>query len=327
MNQTNLLTVLSLSAAAVSFGACSSDPVANGDTGSSGTAASGGSAGTSSGGSTTGGSAGASSGGSTTGGSAGKSSGGTLGTGASGGEAVGGVGGTPPGGAFGGGSGGSSAGSSGSSAGGSGGQPACATGAVLFSQSGLVFEVVSAGQTTEVQFGTVGAEYSLLTIDLTLTLGSWRTELFDREVLNHNQLAITRNAAQSNQRYIAGLGAQIRPMDMGLARTALFFARVDLEPRPPGMGYTSYTTFRKSFAWQPGAEYQVHVALDAVAHQQRLRLRQGGATVLSIQGAIDYFVPSLTTSGWNLELGTPGGPGRDVSPVGSKFSDVVICGA
>lgn len=197
---------------------------------------------------------------------------------------------------------------------------------LLAERVGPVFDVNQPGATLEVTFGEVGTQYDQIVLALTMILGPWRMDVFDREVLNHNQFGISRNAPASYQRYIAGLGAQIRPASPSLDRRALFFARVDLDPRPMGMGFTSYTTARSNFPWSPGTTYRVRVELDGIAQEQRLELREAGSVVLEITHPIAYFDPSLTDSGWRLELGAPETDHRDVSPVGSSFRDLLICG-
>ena len=175
----------------------------------------------------------------------------------------------------------------------------------LARRDGCFHTIASPGDIERVDFGAVGAEYDAITLEVDLITGSWREDLYDREVLNHNAINVFRNAPVSRERYIGGLGAQIRPMDPGLARTTLFFARVDLEERPPGMGFMSYTTFRSRAPWRTDTRYHVSMRFDAVARRQLLVVTNSDGTELSrVGGDIAYFEPSLTSSGWYVELGT-----------------------
>jgi len=208
-----------------------------------------------------------------------------------------------------------------------GAPPTDAGAPALARRDGCFHTIASAGDRARIDFGEVGTEYGTITIEVDLITGSWREDLYDREILNHNAINVFRNAPVSRERYIGGLGAQIRPMDPGLARTTLFFARVDLEERPPGMGYTSYTTFRSRAPWRTDTRYHVSMTFDAVAHRQVLDVTSPDGTELShVEGAIAYFVPSLTSSGWYVELGADETEHRDVSPVGWQYCDLVVRG-
>ncbi len=186
------------------------------------------------------------------------------------------------------------------------------------------FRVVAPGDTEELRFGVVGTEYAEIAVRTDIVAGDWRRDLFPREPLNHNLFGLSRQAPTSVERYILGLGAQITPSAPGLARRAIFYGRVDLEPRPMGMGFMGYTSFRANFAWTMGARYTATATLDAAAGTQTLELVLGGATVLTIPGDIPYMSPALTASGWTLELGSSESDGRDVSPVGWELCDVEV---
>lgn len=196
--------------------------------------------------------------------------------------------------------------------------------ATLATTSGC-FTVVAAGDKTRVDFGDVGTAYSAIDIELDLVVGAWREDVFDRPTLNHNAIGVFRNAPVSRERYLGGLGVQISP-PAPLRPTTLFFGRVDLDPRPAGMGYMGYTTFRETAAWANDTRYHVTMTFDAVAHRQVLDVTRAGTPFSHVEGDIAYFDPSLTDDGWYLELGSDETDGRDVSPVGWQLCDLVVRG-
>ena len=85
--------------------------------------------------------------------------------------------------------------------------------------------------------------------------------------------------------------------------------------------FLGYTSFRDNFAWRTSDTYDVAVELDAVAAEQRLTLKRGGALELQTTGSIPYFGRGLTSAGWYVQLGSPDTTHRDVTPVGWQ-----ICG-
>ena len=186
------------------------------------------------------------------------------------------------------------------------------------------FTVESPGDIMEIPFGEVGTEYPLIVIELEAVHGGWRDELFDRDILNHNLFGLFRNAPTNVERYILGLGAQIRASVPSLRRRAIFYGRVDLEMRPMGMGFMGYTSFRADAPWTIDARYQVRVELDAIAHEQRIEVLEEGAPFSTITGAIDYYDASLSSNGWVLELGSEESEFRDVSPVGWQLCNVRV---
>lgn len=197
----------------------------------------------------------------------------------------------------------------------------------LLSVPGCAFEVTTAGETREHAFGEVGAEYAWIEVAMDVEVADWRRDLFDREVLNHIAFGLSRVAPISRERYILGYAAQIHPAEAGLRRTTVFFGRVDLDERPPGEGYMGYTSFREAFPWRVGRTYHVRARLDAEGASQLLEIALDGEVVQTLTGAIAYFDPSLTSSGWTLELGGPETDHRDVSPVGYRYCDVRVTAA
>ncbi|MCB9598072.1 MAG: hypothetical protein H6719_35485 [Sandaracinaceae bacterium] len=187
------------------------------------------------------------------------------------------------------------------------------------------FTVVAAGDKMRVDFGEVGTAYSAIDIEVDLVVGAWREDVFDRPTLNHNTFGVYRNAPVSRERYLGGLGVQISP-PAPLRPTTLFFGRVDLDPRPAGMGYMGYTTFRETAAWANDTRYHVAMTFDAAAHRQVLDVTRAGMPFSHVEGDIAYFDSSLTDDGWYLELGSDETDGRDVSPVGWQLCDLVVRG-
>ncbi|MCC7542441.1 MAG: hypothetical protein IT379_39855 [Deltaproteobacteria bacterium] len=199
-----------------------------------------------------------------------------------------------------------------------------ATTVELLRVDGCFLEVRTPGERTSYDVGVRGTRYASITIAFDVTHGGWREELFDRESLAHNLFGFSRNAPVSRERYILGEGALVRPAAAGLQRTSLFYARVDLEERPAGMGFMGYTSFRDAFPWTPGETYHLQVVLDAISRTQTLDISVGGETRLRRAGDIAYFDVSLTDSGWSLEIGSEESDGRDVSPVGWRYCDLAV---
>lgn len=191
-------------------------------------------------------------------------------------------------------------------------------------EPGCFFEVDSGLDTRRYDFGQVEATYDRIETSFTLHMGPWREELFDRQVLTHIFFGLFRNAPRSRERYILGAAAQLRPARPAGTRQAVFFARVDLEPRPDGEGYTAYTSVRSDHPWEPGTTYRVHAVLDVVGHTQHLTLTPQGGAPLQMQADIPYFTRDLTSAGWWLELGATDTDHRDVNVVGWTFCDLEI---
>lgn len=196
---------------------------------------------------------------------------------------------------------------------------------LLASQPGCFFTVANPSSTWQTQVGERALQYSRLQIDYDVIHGGWRTELFDRSVLNHNLMGLTRNVGDFVGRYILGNAARIQPNTAGLTRQSLFYGRVDLEPRPAGEGYMGYTAWRKSFAWVPGNTYHVRVVLDAVDKTQRL-IVSDETTQAGILGEIAYWEPSLSEATFTLQLGSEDSDGREVNAVGWQFCDLRVRG-
>ncbi len=198
-------------------------------------------------------------------------------------------------------------------------------GSVLAERDGCFFTVEAPDQTMRIPFGEVGTEHPVVVIEMTIETGPWREDVFDRAVLNHNLFGFSRNGSPSRVRYLGGLGVQVfPPRAPGLDRTTLFFGRVDLEERPMGMGFMGYTTFKQRAPWVPAVAYRVRAEWNAESRQQVLDVTRDGAPFSRVVGEIAYYDPSLTTSGFAVELGSPETDGRDVSPVGARFCDLLV---
>lgn len=113
-------------------------------------------------------------------------------------------------------------------------------------ESGCFFTSELGQPLYRVNVGAAGAEYQWIRIDYRLVHGGWRQDLFDREVLNHNLMGLSRKDTQFVGRYILGNAARIQPAKPNLDRRSLFYGRVDLEPRPQGQGWMGYARARRS---------------------------------------------------------------------------------
>ena len=196
---------------------------------------------------------------------------------------------------------------------------------VVLRMEGCFHRVDAPDDILRIDFGEAGTAIPHLEVRFRMILGPWRMDVFDRDVLNHNLFGLFRNAPVSRERYLGGLGAQVHPPRApGLQRTTLFFGRVDLEERPPGMGFMGYTTFRERADWEPGQTYQVVTRWDATARTQVLDVTHAGADFSHVEGRIDYYEVGLTDDGGYLEFGSPETDHRDVSPVGTEFCDLEV---
>lgn len=171
-----------------------------------------------------------------------------------------------------------------------------------------------------------GPAYERLTIDVFAVHGGWRVDLFDREILSHNLWGLSRIANRSVERYLLGVGAQIRTLDADLRRRLLYYARVDLAERPAGQGHEGYTSFRRDFAWEIGTTYRLRAVVDIAAREQRLEVMVDDQVVARLAGPIEYLTPALTTSGFTLDFAGDETDHRDVTPVGWRFSDLRVTG-
>ena len=59
-------------------------------------------------------------------------------------------------------------------------------------------------------------------------------------------------------------------------------------------------------------------------HAHVLELRVATVPFSTVTADIPYMNPSLTSSGWVLQLGAGETDGRDVSPVGFRFCDLIV---
>ncbi len=293
-----------------------------GGAGVGGVGAAAGSSGTDAGGSAAGGSAaggsaagGSAQGGATTGGS---SQGGST----TGGSSSGGVGGSPIGGSGQGAAAGQGGAGGSGAQGGAGGQGGSGGGAVeLLRRDGCFFTVAQPNDEMTMPFAEVGTEYRYFEIEFDFEWGGFRTDLMPpQNSLAHNYFGLSRKAAQSKDRYILGMAALIRT---DMSNRTLFYKRNALVS-----GHMSYASFNHVTSWNDGATYHNKVRLDAVAKTQHLTITVGNNVFLETGGPIDYFDTSLTSSGWNAQVGGEDPPNnqRDVTPVGSKYCDLVIRG-
>lgn len=216
----------------------------------------------------------------------------------------------------------------GESCGGSGVPNECGAPAVppLAQEQGCFFTVNSIGEIWEAPLGEVGTTYASLAFEYDVMPTSWREDVFDRPVLNHGLFDLRRDVGPFVGRYILGNAAQIKPDAANLARRSIFYARVDLEPKPQGQGWTGYTSFRDNMAWQLGETYHVSIELDAVAAKQTLVISRNGQEELTTVGDIPYFEPSLTTSGFIVKFGGTESNEREVQPLGWSFCDFIATG-
>jgi len=195
---------------------------------------------------------------------------------------------------------------------------------LLLDEPGCFFTVPAAGPGYARVIGEPGAHYRTLIIRYRVEHGGWREELFDRTVLNHNLLGLSRNVSASVGRYILGHAAQMKPNTAGYDRKSLMYGRVDLEPRPPGEGYTGYTSWRTPFAWRPGDTYQVDLVLDATTREQRLVVTAPDASTATTVGDIPYYDASLSAATFTLDLGGTDSDDREVRAVGWTFCDLTV---
>jgi len=196
---------------------------------------------------------------------------------------------------------------------------------ILHAEPGCFLDMVDTSSEWEISVGG-GVTYSRMAIEYDVTHGGWRTDLYNREVLNHGLFGFTRDVSFFPGRYILGNAAQIHPAHATLDRKSIFYGRVDLEQKPPGEGWTGYTSWRDNFAWTPGETYHVFILLDAVAQEQVLEIYLGGQLELTRTGPIPYFDPSLTNVSWTAKFGGEESAEREVKAVGWEFCNLLIRG-
>lgn len=196
---------------------------------------------------------------------------------------------------------------------------------ILHAEPGCFLDMVDTSSEWEISVGG-GVTYARMAIEYDTVHGGWRTDLYSRPVLNHGLFGFTRDVSFFPGRYILGNAAQIHPAHATLDRKSVFYGRVDLDPKPPGEGWTGYTSWRDNFAWTPGETYHVLLLLDAVAQEQTLEISVGGQVVLSRVGPIPYFDPSLTDVTWIAKFGGEESNEREVKVVGWQFCNLLIRG-
>ncbi|MFH2008322.1 MAG: hypothetical protein ABI333_17185 [bacterium] len=196
---------------------------------------------------------------------------------------------------------------------------------ILHAEPGCFLDMVDTSSEWEISVGG-GVTYSRMAIEYDTVHGGWRTDLYSREVLNHGLFGFTRDVSFFPGRYILGNAAQIHPAHPTLDRKSVFYGRIDLEEKPPGEGWTGYTSWRDDFPWTEGETYHVFILLDAVAQEQILEIYHTGQQVLQRIGPIPYFDPSLTTVSWTARFGGEESTDREVKPVGWQFCNLLIRG-
>lgn len=196
---------------------------------------------------------------------------------------------------------------------------------VLATETGCFFTSQLGQPLYTVNIGEPGAEYRWIRIEYHVVHGGWRQDVFDREVLNHNLMGLSRKDPEFVGRYILGNAARIQPAKPNLDRKSLFYGRVDLEPRPQGQGWMGYTGWRTPFNWVPGETYHVQVELNAATKKQRLVVtHSSGAPSATTVGDIAYWEPSLSAATFELELGGFESDGREVQAAGWQFCDLSV---
>lgn len=194
---------------------------------------------------------------------------------------------------------------------------------ILHAEPGCFLDMVDVNSSWEVDVGGTDT-YAWIAIEYDTVHGGWRTDVFDRVVLNHGLFGFSRNVSAFSGRYILGNAAQIHPAHATLDRKSIFYGRLDLETKPPGEGWTGYTSWRDNFPWTPGETYHVRILLDAVAQEQVLEIYHGGTLELTRTGPIPYFDPSLTAVTWTATFGGTESADREVKAVGWQFCNLLI---
>ncbi len=195
---------------------------------------------------------------------------------------------------------------------------------ILHTKEGCFLNKLGANDKYEIDVGAMGTAYSWISIELEAVHGGWRTDLYDRPVLNHNLFGLSRNVSAFEGRYILGEAAQIKPDKANLDRRSVLYGRLDLDKKPAGQGWTGYTSFRDPYPWTEGKTYSVKVTLDAVGKKQTLVLATKGEQDLVTVGDIPYFDTSLTTSTFKLAVGGEESDGREVKPLGWTFCNLLV---
>jgi hypothetical protein len=200
-------------------------------------------------------------------------------------------------------------------------------GDILVVDPSCFFTVVTVDDERSFQVGVAGTSYAWISIEYEVIHGGWREDLYDREVLNHGLVGLSRNVPDFVGGYILGNAAQIHPQVANLDRKSVFYGRVDLEEKPPGQGYTGYTSWRDAMAWVAGETYRVRIVLDAVAAEQRLEIFHDAADPeVTHVGPIGYFEPALTSAGFTLTFGGIESAEREVKPLGWEFCNLLVEG-
>ena len=194
---------------------------------------------------------------------------------------------------------------------------------ILHTEPGCFLDMVDVNSTWEIDVGGTDT-YAWMAIEYDTVQGGWRTDVYDRVVLNHGLFGFARNAPAFAERYILGNAAQIHPAHPTLDRKSVFYGRLDLETKPAGEGWTGYTSWRDNFPWTVGETYHVRILLDAVNQEQVLEIYHGGTLALTRTGPIPYFDPTLTAVVWTAKFGGEESADREVKPLGWQFCNLLI---
>lgn len=205
-----------------------------------------------------------------------------------------------------------------------GGADAAQVTVTLLDQPGGVFTPTAGETLKKIAFGQKGTSYGWVRVQLDVKVGDWQPELPDEGAVDRTEHILfglfRANQTQSDQRYLMGSAAVTFANKGPHFR---MFGRKTLGP-----GYTTYTSWSVSYAWQKDAVYHLDCLLDGLADVQRCELFLGGALVKKLEGTVPYLDPAAhLSSGFYVELGT-GKPGDiEASPLGWVFSNLVVTAA
>lgn len=201
---------------------------------------------------------------------------------------------------------------------------AAPTTVTLLKQLGEVFTPTASETLKKLGLGTKGTVYLWVRVALDVKVGDFQPEIPDpgaTDRTEHILFGLFRaNQTQSDQRYLMGSAA------VSFATKAPHFRMFGR--KSIGAGYTTYTSWSTTYAWNKGATYHLDCLLDGVAHIQRCELSLGGSIVKALEGSVAYLDPAAHLStGFYVELGT-GKPGDiEASPIGWTFSNLVVTAA
>lgn len=191
----------------------------------------------------------------------------------------------------------------------------------LLDQPGVVFVPSAAQSMSKIPFGDDGTVYRSIRVEMDVLVGDWQPEIPDEgnpDRTEHILFGLFRaNQTKSDQRYLMGAAAVTFATKAPHFR---MFGRTSIGP-----GYTTYTQWSATYAWQKGETYHLDCLLDAGAHQQRCELRLAGSLQKAHTGEVAYLdAAAHLSSGFYLELGrTP--PGEiETAPIGWTYSNLRV---